>query len=118
MPIFNSQIRRREIATTAVVEVLILLALGFAAVGYVEWSSDAAVAEFMSAAEPSASDPTFTPSRTSAPALRGGANPCQAYASADCQSGRTSAPRGPQAWQVNRRSRFLIIFAIETLADH
>jgi hypothetical protein len=54
---FNSQIRRREIATTVVVEVFILLALGFAVVGYVEWSSDAAVAEFMSAAEPSASDP-------------------------------------------------------------
>jgi hypothetical protein len=58
MPLFNSQIRRREIATTVVVEVLILLALGFAVVRYVEWSSDAAVAEFMSAAEPSASDPT------------------------------------------------------------
>ena len=58
MPLFNSQIRRREIATTVVVEVFILLALGFAVVRYVEWSSDAAVAEFMSAAEPSASDPT------------------------------------------------------------
>jgi hypothetical protein len=58
MPLFNSQIRRREIATTVVVEVFILLALGFAVVRYVEWSSDAAVAEFMSAAKPSASDPT------------------------------------------------------------
>ena len=58
MPLFNSQIRRREIATTVAVEVFILLALGFAVVRYVEWSSDAAVAEFMSAAEPSASDPT------------------------------------------------------------
>jgi hypothetical protein len=35
----------------------------------VEWSSDAAVAEFMSAAKPSASDDLiFTPSRASAPA--------------------------------------------------
>jgi hypothetical protein len=70
MPLFNSQmIRRREIATTVVVQVFILLALGFAVVRYVEWSSDAAVAEFMSAAKPSASDdPIFTPSRTSAPA--------------------------------------------------
>ena len=49
MPLFNSQIRWREIATTVVVEVFILLALGFAVVRYVEWSSDAAVAEFMSA---------------------------------------------------------------------
>ena len=68
MPLFISQIRWREIATTVVVEVFILLALGFAVVRYVEWSSDAAVAEFMSAAKPAASDPTFTPSRTSAPA--------------------------------------------------
>src|SRR6476646_1112219 len=58
MPLFNSQIRRREIATTVAVEVFILLELGFAVVRYVEWSSDAAVAELMSAAEPSASDPT------------------------------------------------------------
>jgi hypothetical protein len=58
MQLFNSQIRRREIATIAVVEVFILLALGFAVVRYVEWSSDAAVAEFMSTAKPPASDPT------------------------------------------------------------
>ena len=65
MPLFISQIRWRGIATTVVVELFILLALAFAVVRYLEWSSDAAVAEFMSAAEPSASDPTFTPSRTS-----------------------------------------------------
>jgi hypothetical protein len=68
MPLFNSQIRRCEIATTVVVEVLVLLALGFAVVRYVEWSTDAAVAEFMSAAKPPASDPTFTSSGTLAPA--------------------------------------------------
>jgi hypothetical protein len=68
MPLFNSQSGRREIATTVVVEVLVLFALGFAVVRYVEWSSDAAVAEFMSAAKAPASDPTFTSSRTSAPA--------------------------------------------------
>jgi hypothetical protein len=58
MPLFNSQIRRREIAATVVVEVFILLALGFAVVRYMEWSSDAAAAEFMSAAKPPASHPT------------------------------------------------------------
>jgi hypothetical protein len=58
MPLFNSQIRRREIATTVVVEVFILLALGFAVVRYVEWSSDAAVTEFMNAAKPPAPDST------------------------------------------------------------
>jgi hypothetical protein len=76
MPLSNSQIRWREIATTAVVEVFILLAFGFAVVRYVEWSSDAAVAEFMGAGQ----------SRVST------------------SSGRTSAPRRPQAWPVNRGS--------------
>jgi hypothetical protein len=56
MPLFNRQSRWRGIANTVVVELLILLALAFAAVRYVEWSSDAAVAEFMSAAKPMASD--------------------------------------------------------------
>jgi hypothetical protein len=57
MPLFNSQICWRGIGTTVVVELLVLLALAFAVVRYVEWSSDAAQAEFMSATEPSASDP-------------------------------------------------------------
>ena len=43
MPLFNSQFGWPEIGTTAVVELLILLALAFAVVGYVEWSSDATV---------------------------------------------------------------------------
>jgi hypothetical protein len=43
----------RGIAGTVVVELLVLLALGAAVVRYVEWSSDAALAEFMSATEPS-----------------------------------------------------------------
>ena len=66
MPLFNSQhqndrgIRWRGIAATAVVELLVLLALAFAAVRYVEWSSDAAVAEFMSATKSSASDPNHS----------------------------------------------------------
>jgi hypothetical protein len=61
MPLFISQnqnvrgIRWRGIAGTVVVELLVLLALGAAVVRYVEWSSDAALAEFMSATEPSAS---------------------------------------------------------------
>jgi hypothetical protein len=57
MPLFNSQIRWRGIASTVVIELLILLALAFAVVRYVEWSSDDALAEFMSATKPSASDP-------------------------------------------------------------
>jgi hypothetical protein len=40
-----------------VVELLVLLALGIAVVRYLEWSSDAAQAEFMGAAKLSAPDP-------------------------------------------------------------
>jgi hypothetical protein len=49
MPLFNRQIHWRGMGTTVVVEILVLLPLGFAVVRYVEWSSDAAQAEFMSA---------------------------------------------------------------------
>ncbi len=59
MPLFN-KIDWRGIGTTAVAEILILLALAFAVVRYVEWSSDAAFAEFMSATSPSASDPNHS----------------------------------------------------------
>ena len=60
MPLFNSQIHWREIGTTAVVELLTLLALALAVVSYVEWSSNAAVAKFMSATELSATDPNHS----------------------------------------------------------
>ena len=59
MPLFNSQhqndrgIRWRGIAATAMVELLVLFALAFAVVRYVEWSSAVNQAEFMSATEPS-----------------------------------------------------------------
>jgi hypothetical protein len=57
MPLFNSHISWRGMAATVVVELLILLALAFAVVSYVEWSSNTVVAEFMRATESSASDP-------------------------------------------------------------
>ena len=60
MPLFNSQIDWRGIGTIVVVELLTVLALAFAIVSYVEWSSNAAVAEFMSATEASASDPNHS----------------------------------------------------------
>jgi hypothetical protein len=46
MPLFNSQIRRRGVGATVVVELLIVLALGLVFVRYVKWLSDATVAEF------------------------------------------------------------------------
>ena len=60
MPLFNSQFGWRGIGSTVVVELLILLALAFAVVGYVEWSSDAAVTQFMGATKSSASDPNHS----------------------------------------------------------
>ena len=57
MPLFSSQhqndrgIRWRGIAATAMVELLVLFALSFAVVRYVEWSSAANQAEFMMRSE-------------------------------------------------------------------
>jgi hypothetical protein len=42
-------------AATVVVELLVVVAFGVAVVRYLEWSSDANQAEFMSATKPSAS---------------------------------------------------------------
>jgi hypothetical protein len=66
MPLFNSHHQNDRgmgwgvIAVTVVIELLVLLALAFAVVRYVEWSSAAAQAEFMSATKPSASDPNHS----------------------------------------------------------
>ncbi|MEH2556208.1 hypothetical protein V1286_003737 [Bradyrhizobium algeriense] len=53
MPLFNSQIHWQGMGNTVAVGLLTL----FAVVSYVEWSSNAAVTEFISATEASASDP-------------------------------------------------------------
>jgi hypothetical protein len=50
-------VRWRGIAALVVFELLVLFAIGTAVVRYVEWSSDAALAEFISATKPSVSDP-------------------------------------------------------------
>jgi hypothetical protein len=60
------------IGRTLLVEILVLLALLAAVVRYVEWSSDANRAEFMSATKPSASDPNhFSEFSTLVQALNG-----------------------------------------------
>jgi hypothetical protein len=62
MPLFESQQQNGRgnrwlgMVTTVVVDLLVLLALAFTVVRYVEWSSAAAQAEFMSATKSSASD--------------------------------------------------------------
>jgi hypothetical protein len=80
MSLFN----RWGIGSTVVVELLVLLALAFAVVRYVEWSSDAAMTEFMSAIDSSAygsdrsheaSTPILSPKERTACALRKGARP-------------------------------------------
>ena len=66
MPSFNSQrqsnpgISWSGIIGTLLVQALVLLALLVAVVRYLEWSSDANHAEFMSATKPSASDPNHS----------------------------------------------------------
>jgi hypothetical protein len=57
MPLFSSENWRRA-GAPIVVELLIVVVLGFAVVRYVEWSSDVNLAEFMSATETSAHDST------------------------------------------------------------
>jgi hypothetical protein len=56
----NRGISWSGIGRTLLVEILVLLALSFAVVRYLEWSSDANQAEFMSATKPSASDPNHS----------------------------------------------------------
>jgi hypothetical protein len=56
----NRGISWSGIGQTLLVEILVLLALSFAVVRYLEWSSDANHAEFMSATKSSASDPNQT----------------------------------------------------------
>jgi hypothetical protein len=44
---------------TLLLQVLVLVALAGAFVGYIEWSSDAAFEEFVAASKPAAQDPKF-----------------------------------------------------------
>ena len=66
MPLFKSQqqhdrgIRWFGTAATMAAELLVLFALAFAVVRYVEWSSDAAQAEFMRSTKPPVSDPNHS----------------------------------------------------------
>ena len=81
MPLFNSQIDWRGIGTIVVVELLTVLALAFAIVSYVEWSSNAAVGEFKGGTESSASDPNQS---NESPALQS-------------LKGRTGCPQGKKS---------------------
>jgi len=70
MPLFSTQFGWRRTGTTLAVELLTVVALGFAVVGYLEWSSDHAVAEFMRTT--SASLDRSIQASTSAQPLSGG----------------------------------------------
>ena len=56
MPLFSTQFGWRGTGSTVAAQLVTVVALGFAVVGYVEWSSDKAVAEFMSATSVSLPD--------------------------------------------------------------
>ena len=58
---------RRGIVTTVGGALLTVVALTFAVPGYVEWSSDTALAEFMGAAKVSASDQSNAKGKTGCP---------------------------------------------------
>ena len=60
MPLFDS----RGIVTTVGGALLTVVALAFVVPGYVEWSSDIALAEFMGAAKVSASDQSNAKGKT------------------------------------------------------
>jgi hypothetical protein len=66
MTSFNSQRQSNRgiswsgIIRTLLVQILVLLALAFAVVRYLEWSSETNQAEFMSATKPSESDPNYS----------------------------------------------------------
>ena len=63
MPLFDS----RGKVTTVGVALPIVVALAFAVTGYVEWSSDTALAEFMGAAKASASNQSNAKGKTGCP---------------------------------------------------
>ena len=66
MTSFNSQRQSNRgiswsgIIRTLLVQILVLLALAFAVVRYLEWSSETNQAEFMSATKLSGSDPNYS----------------------------------------------------------
>ena len=82
MPLFNSQIDWRGMGTMVVVGLFTLLVLVFTVASYMEWSSNAAVAEFMSATESSASDPNHSN---------------ESAAQIHSRNGRTSCPLGKKS---------------------
>jgi hypothetical protein len=84
MPLFDNQIHWQGIGTTVAGVLFTLLAVAFAVVSYVEWSSNSVVAEFMSATEPSASDPShFNESPAPIQSLKG---------QTGCPQGKRSPP--------------------------
>jgi len=56
MPLFSTQFGWRGTGSTVAAQLVTVVALGFSVVGYVEWSSDKTVAEFMRATSASLPD--------------------------------------------------------------
>jgi hypothetical protein len=54
----NRGIDWMAVARTLLVQILVLIALAGAFIGYINWSSDAAFEEFVAASKPAVADPT------------------------------------------------------------
>ena len=57
----NRGIDWMAVARTLLVQILVLIALAGAFIGYINWSSDAAFEEFVAASKPAAPDSNFNP---------------------------------------------------------
>ena len=82
MPAFANQSQENRgvdwlaVIRILLVQVLVLLALSGAIIGYIEWSSDAAWAEFIAASKSQASEPGRLESRTRFEAVAGNEAAC------------------------------------------
>jgi hypothetical protein len=66
----------QAIVRTLLVQVLVLLALSYAVVRYLEWSSDKALAEFNAASKSSVQDPNHRPQSSTPLQTVKGRTPC------------------------------------------
>jgi hypothetical protein len=82
MPSFGNQnqenpgINWLAVVRILLVQVLVLLALSGAIIGYLDWSSDAAWGEFIAASKPAASDLVYRPDARSPVQTVGSQTPC------------------------------------------
>ncbi len=72
----NTGINWLEVVRILLVQVVVLLALSGAIIGYLDWSSDAAWGEFIAASKPAATDLIYRPDSRSPVQTVGSHTPC------------------------------------------